>query len=70
MADPAGVPQVVAVAAAIVAVVVAAAALTGLAPAPIRDLVLQTPLAIIVLVTGTAAVLWSVSRPSRPRRPR
>jgi hypothetical protein len=33
-----------------------------------RDLVLGTPLLIVVLIGGTAGVLWRISRPGRPGR--
>jgi hypothetical protein len=33
-----------------------------------RDLVLGTPLLIAILIAGTAAVLWRISRPDRPDR--
>jgi hypothetical protein len=31
--------------------------------------VLRTPFLIVVLIGGTAAVLWRISRPGRPDRP-
>ena len=46
----------------VVAVVLGAAFLTGLLPQGLRDLIVDTPLAIVVLVAGTALVLWRVSR--------
>jgi hypothetical protein len=42
----------------VVAVVLGAALLTDLLPAGLRSVVLDTPLAIVVLVLGTALVLW------------
>jgi len=47
-----------------VAVVLLAGVATFLIPGG-RDLVLGTPLLIIVLIGGTAAVLWGISRPRR-----
>ena len=46
----------------VVAVVVGAAILTGLLPPPVRDLVVRTPLTILVLVVGTAWLLWRIAR--------
>jgi len=33
-----------------------------------RDLVLGTPLLIVILIAGTTWVLWRISRPGRPDR--
>lgn len=49
----------------VVVVVLLAAVATFLLPGA-RDLVLGTPLLIAVLIGGTAAVLWRISRPGRP----
>jgi len=49
----------------VVVVVLLAAVATFLLPGG-RDLVLGTPLLIAVLIGGTAAVLWRISRPGRP----
>lgn len=57
-----GLPEVLLVSLAVVAVVLGAAFLTGLLPEGLRDLIVGTPLAIVVLVVGTALVLWRVSR--------
>ena len=46
----------------VVAVLLAAVA-TFLAPGPIGDLVFRTPLLIAVLIGGTGAVLWRITRP-------
>jgi hypothetical protein len=51
----------------VVVVVLLAAVATFLLPGG-RDLVLGTPLLIAVLIGGTAAVLWRISRPERPDR--
>lgn len=48
-----------------VVVVVAAAVVTFLLPADARDVVFRTPLLIVVLVLGTAFVLWRITRPNR-----
>jgi hypothetical protein len=61
-ARPAGWRQVVAVAAAVVAVVLGAALLTSLLPEQVQRLVFHTPLAIVVLIAGTAIVLWRLAR--------
>jgi hypothetical protein len=50
------------VAAAVVAVVIGAAAVTGLLPAPLQQAISQGPVLIIVLVVGTAWLLWRISR--------
>ena len=52
----------------VVVVVLLAGVATYLLPGDARDLVLRTPLLILVLIGGTAAVLWRVSRPARPDR--
>ncbi len=67
MAEPAaarqaGWRQVVSVAAAVVAVVLGAALLTSLLPEQVQRLVFHTPLAIVVLIAGTAVVLWRLAR--------
>ena len=58
--------EVLLVAAAIVAVVAAAVVLTVLLPDDLEAIVYRTPLAIAVLVAGTAIVLWRVSRRGSP----
>jgi uncharacterized membrane protein len=61
-----GLREVLLVAAAVVAIVLAADALTGVLPDGIRNVIVHTPLAIGVLVLGTAFVLWRILRaPSR-----
>ena len=47
-----------------VVVVLLAGVATYLLPGA-REVVLGTPLLIVVLIGGTAAVLWSISRPRR-----
>jgi len=46
----------------VVAVVLGAAVLTSVLPASIQGVVFHTPLAIVVLVVGTAWLLWRISR--------
>ena len=53
--------DVVIVAAAAVAVVLGAAVLTSVLPRDVQGVVFHTPLAIVVLVAGTAVVLWRVA---------
>lgn len=57
--------EVILVTAGLVAFVFALVALTAVLPAGAQDLVFRTPLAIVVLVAGTAIVLVGISR--RPR---
>lgn len=64
-----GAREVGLVAVAIVAVVLGAAVLTSLLPETVQDVVFRTPLAILVLVIGTAWLLWRISR-GRPEAPR
>ena len=49
----------------VVVVVLLAGVATSLLPGDARDLILRTPLLILVLLGGTAAVLWRISRPGR-----
>lgn len=56
-----GVRDVVLVAAAAVAVVLGAAVLTSVLPQGIQRIVFHAPLAIVVLLAGTAFVLWRVA---------
>jgi hypothetical protein len=57
-----GGPEVVLVAAAVVAVVVGAALLTNLLPAPVQSAIFEGPVLIAVLAGGTAWLLWRISR--------
>jgi hypothetical protein len=52
----------------VVVVVLLAGVVTFLLPGDARDIVLRTPLLILVLIVGTAAVLWQISRPGRSDR--
>jgi FtsH-binding integral membrane protein len=58
--------EVVLVAAAVVALVLGAAILTSLLPIVVQEIVFHTPVAIAVLVAGTALVLWRISRRRNP----
>ena len=49
----------------VVVVVLLAGVVTYLLPGDARDLILRTPVLILVLLAGTAAVLWRISRPGR-----
>ncbi len=52
----------------VVVVVLLAGVATFLLPGDGRDVVLRTPLLILVLIAGTAGVLWRISRPGRPEQ--
>ena len=67
VARPAGWREVLLVAAVAVAVVLGAAILTSVLPTGVQEVVFHTPLAIVVLVLGTAGLLWRISR--RPPGP-
>jgi hypothetical protein len=56
------------VGAVLVVIVLGAAALTFVLPPAARDLVFRTPLLILILIGGTAGVLWRITRPGRPDR--
>lgn len=60
-----GVREVLLVAAVVVALVLAAAALTAVLPREAQGIVFHTPLLILVLVLGTAIVLWRILRAPR-----
>lgn len=47
----------------VVVIVLLAGVATYLLPGDARDLILRTPILILVLLGGTAAVLWRISRP-------
>lgn len=48
-----------------VVVVLLAASITFLLPPDVGAIVFRTPLLILVLVVGTAVVLWRITRPGR-----
>jgi peptidoglycan/LPS O-acetylase OafA/YrhL len=52
----------------VVVAVLLAAVVTFLIPGSGRDIVFRTPLLIVVLIGGTALVLWRITRPGRPER--
>ena len=67
MADRAiGLREVLLVAGLTVAVVLGAAIATSLLPKGLQEIVFRTPLLIVVLLVGTAAALWRISRPRPP----
>lgn len=61
-----GFKEVVGVAAVSVVVVMGAALLTSLLPPEGQAIVFRTPLLILVLLIGTGAALWRISRPRPP----
>jgi hypothetical protein len=54
--------QVILVAAVVVAIVLGASIGTSLLPTPIQEIVFHTPLTILVLIAGTAWLLWRIAR--------
>ena len=52
----------------VVVAVLLAGVVTYLLPGDLKDVVHRTPLLILVLLVGTAGVLWQISRPGRPER--
>jgi FtsH-binding integral membrane protein len=61
-----GIREVLLVAAAVVVTVLVAAGVTALLPRDGQAVVFHTPLLIIVLVAGTAFVLWRILRHPGP----
>lgn len=59
-----GIREVLLVAAAVVLIVLLAAGATALLPREGQELVFHTPLLIVVLLAGTAVVLWRILRSS------
>jgi uncharacterized membrane protein YraQ (UPF0718 family) len=57
-----GWPEVILVGAAVVVGVLAAAAVTGFLPTPIQQAIFHGPVLIVVLIVGTAWLLWRISR--------
>ena len=57
-----GWPEVILVAAAVVAIVLGAAALTGFLPTEIQRAIFHGPVLIAVLIGGTGWLLWRISR--------
>jgi FtsH-binding integral membrane protein len=63
-----GLRDVVLVGALVVGLVAVAVVVTSLLPAGGQFIVLRTPLLIVVLIAGTAGVLWRITRPHHPDR--
>ena len=61
-----GIREVLLVAAAVIATVLVAAGVTALLPREGQGVVFHTPLLIVVLVVGTAFVLWRILRSQGP----
>jgi hypothetical protein len=57
-----GWPEVLSLAAIVVGVVLGAAVLTSILPAEVQRIVFHTPVAIVVLIGGTAWLLWRIAR--------
>jgi uncharacterized membrane protein AbrB (regulator of aidB expression) len=57
-----GWPEVILVAAVVVAVVLGASMATSLLPTSVQEIVFHTPLTILVLIVGTAWLLWRIAR--------
>jgi hypothetical protein len=62
-----GLREAILVGALVVGAVAVAAILTAVIPGA-REVVLRTPLLIVVLIGGTAIVLWQITRPGRSDR--
>ena len=54
--------EVILVAVAAVAVVLGAAILTSILPTNLQEIVFHTPLTIVILIVGTAWLLWRIAR--------
>jgi uncharacterized membrane protein len=63
-----GLREVLVVGALVVGIVAVAVLVTALLPPGGQYVVLRTPLLILVLIFGTAGVLWRITRPDRPER--
>ncbi len=61
-----GLREVLLLAAAVVVTVLVAAGVTALLPSEGQGIVFHTPLLILVLIGGTALVLWRILRSSGP----
>ena len=64
-----GIREVLLVAAAVVVTVLAAAGVTALLPSDGQAVVFHTPLLIVILVGGTAYILWRILRSPGTRGP-
>lgn len=63
-----GFREVLVVGAVTVLLVLAASVVTFILPPEARDLIFRTPLLILVLIVGTAGVLWRITRPGNGTR--
>jgi uncharacterized membrane protein YqjE len=63
-----GLRDVLLVGAIVVGLVAVAVIVTSIMPPDAQYVVLRTPLLILVLILGTAGVLWRITRPDRPER--
>jgi heme A synthase len=54
--------EVMLVAVVVVAAVLGAAAVTGFLPTPVQQAIFHGPVLIVVLIVGTAWLLWRISR--------
>jgi uncharacterized membrane protein YqjE len=61
-----GLRDVLLVGAIVVGLVAVAVIVTSIMPPDAQYVVLRTPLLILVLILGTAGVLWRITRPDRP----
>jgi apolipoprotein N-acyltransferase len=61
-----GLREVLGVAGLTVAIVIGAAIATSLLPKSLQEVVFKTPLLIMVLIGGTAVLLWGIARPRPP----
>jgi hypothetical protein len=63
-----GLREVLLVGAIVVGLVAVAVLVTSILPTGGQYVVLRTPLLIVVLIAGTAGVLWRITRPDHPDR--
>jgi FtsH-binding integral membrane protein len=61
-----GLREVLVVAGLSVAVVLGAAIATSFLPTALQEVVFRSPLLIVVLIVGTAGLLWGIARPRPP----
>jgi FtsH-binding integral membrane protein len=61
-----GLREVLLVAGLTVAIVLGAAIGTSILPKSLQEIVFRTPLLILVLIGGTAVLLWGIARPRPP----
>lgn len=63
-----GLREVLIVSGITLAIVALAVIVTAVLPSGGQYIVFRTPLLIVVLIAGTAGVLWRITRPGRPER--